>query len=447
MVETHEQPALKRVMGPGLLLLFVVGDILGTGVYALTGRVASEVGGAVWLPFLCAFVVALLTAFSYLELVTKYPRAAGAALYTHKAFGIHFLTFLVTFAVMCSGLTSASSASKAFAENFAEAFDLTLSEGVGLTAVALGFMTLVALINFRGVGESVKLNVLLTCVELTGLLIVICIGAWAIGGGDGDLSRLNDFNAAEGESPFFAVTAATALAFFAMVGFEDSVNMAEETKDPVRIFPRVMLLGICVTGVIYVLVSLSSVALVAPDELGEGDAPLLKVVEAGAAGFPLWIFAFITMFAVANSALINMLMASRLLYGMANEGVLPRVLGRVHPGRRTPWVGIVFTTVIAFGLIWFADLTALGGTTSLLLLCVFTVVNIAVLVLRRDRVDHDHFRAPTAIPVVGAIACAYLASPLSGRAGADYRVAGVLLVIGIILWAVTFFTQRRARQN
>ena len=142
-----------------------------------------------------AFVVALLTAFSYLELVTKYPRAAGAALYTHKAFGLHFLTFMVTFAVMCSGLTSASSASKAFAGNFAEAFDLSLGEGLGLTAVALGFMTLIALVNFRGVGESVKVNVLLTCVELTGLLIVIAIGAWALGGGNGDMSRLLEFNA------------------------------------------------------------------------------------------------------------------------------------------------------------------------------------------------------------------------------------------------------------
>jgi amino acid transporter len=431
------EPTLKRVMGPGLLLLFVVGDILGTGVYALTGKVAAEVGGAVWLPFLVAFAVALLTAFSYLELVTKYPRAAGAALYTHKAFGLHFLTFLVTFAVMCSGLTSASSASKAFASNFVEAFDLSIGDGAALTALALGFMTLVALINFRGVGESVKVNVLLTCVELTGLLIVIGIGAWALGGGDGDPSRLLDFEAPEGESAFFSVTAATALAFFAMVGFEDSVNMAEETKDPVRIFPKVMLTGLCVTGVIYVLVAISAVALVAPGDLSEGDAPLLKVVEAGAPAFPLTLFAFITMFAVANSALINMLMASRLLYGMANERVVPRVLGRVHRGRRTPWVGIVFTTLVAFGLIFFADLTALGGTTALLLLVVFTVVNVAVLVLRRDPVEHAHFRAPTAIPVIGAVACAYLASPLSGRAGADYRVAGVLLVVGAVLWAVT----------
>jgi basic amino acid/polyamine antiporter, APA family len=439
---TQGEPSLKRVMGPGLLLLFVVGDILGTGVYALTGRVAKEVGGAVWLPFLVAFAVALLTAFSYLELVTKYPRAAGAALYTHKAFGIHFLTFIVTFAVMCSGLTSASSASKAFASNFAEAFDLSLGEGAALTGVALGFIVLIGLINFRGVGESVKLNVVLTCVELTGLLIVIGVGAWALGGGNGDLSRLTDFTAAEGESAFLSVTSATALAFFAMVGFEDSVNMAEETKDPVRIFPKVMLTGLCITGAIYVLVSISSVALVAPAELGEGDAPLLKVVEAGASAFPLWIFAFITMFAVANSALINMLMASRLLYGMANERVLPKVLGKVHRTRRTPWVGILFTTAIAFGLIWFADLTALGGTTSLLLLCVFTVVNIAVLVLRRDRVEHDHFHAPTVIPVIGAVACAYLASPLSGRAAADYRVAGILLVIGVLLWIITYLTNK-----
>ena len=391
-----------------------VGDILGTGVYALTGKVANEVGGAVWLPFVGAFVVALLTAFSYLELVTKYPRAAGAALYTHKAFGIHFVTFLICFTVMCSGLT----------------------------LLALAFMTLVALVNFRGVGESVKANVVLTCVELTGLLIIIGIGLWALGAGNGDPSRLTEIQVPEGESAFGAVTAATALAFFAMVGFEDSVNMAEETKDPVRIFPRMMLTGLIITGIIYVLVSVSAISLVSAAELGEGDTPLLKVVEAGAPGFPLGVFAFITMFAVANSALINMLMASRLLYGMANEQVLPPQLGRVHRTRRTPWVAILFTTALAFGLIWFADLAALGGTTSLLLLCVFTVVNIAVLVLRRDKVDHKHFRAPTPLAVLGAVLCAFLASPLSGRAADDYKIAGVLLVVGVALWAVTWVLNR-----
>ncbi|TWD84159.1 amino acid/polyamine/organocation transporter (APC superfamily) [Kribbella amoyensis] len=438
----HSRPELKRVMGPGLLLLFVVGDILGTGVYALTGKVAGEVGGAVWLPFLCAFIVAMLTATSYLELVTKYPRAGGAAVYTHKAFGIHFLTFLLTFAVMCSGLTSASSASKAFAANFFSAVDIDPERGSLLMITALAFMTLIALVNLRGVGESVKANVVLTCVELSGLLIVIGIGAWALAGGDGDTSRLTDFNVPEGESPFGAVTAATALAFFAMVGFEDSVNMAEETKDPVKIFPKIMLIGLSVTGVIYILVAISAVTLVSPEELNQGSTPLLKVVSAGAPGFPLEIFAWITMFAVANSALINMLMASRLLYGMSHERVLPGPLGRVLPSRRTPWVAILFTTVLAFFLIGYADLTALGGTTALLLLCVFAIVNVAVLVLRRDKVEHKHFHAPTVLPILGVVLCVYLASPLSGRAGADYKIAGWLMLVGIGLWALTWLLNK-----
>ncbi|MGZ5845075.1 MAG: GerAB/ArcD/ProY family transporter, partial [Xanthobacteraceae bacterium] len=127
------EPTLRRVMGPWLLLLFIIGDILGTGIYALTGQVAKQVGGAVWLPFLLAFVVALITALSYLELVTKYPQAAGAALYTHKAFGIHFVTFIIAFAVMCSGITSASTASRAFAANLSNAFDLKLAGGIGIT--------------------------------------------------------------------------------------------------------------------------------------------------------------------------------------------------------------------------------------------------------------------------------------------------------------------------
>jgi amino acid transporter len=180
-------------MGPWLLLLFIVGDILGTGIYALTGQVAKQVGGAVWLPFLVAFAVALVTAFSYLELVTKYPRAAGAALYTHKAFGIHFVTFIVAFAVMCSGITSASTASRAFAANFSNAFGLQLAGGYGIVLLGLAFMAVVAVINFRGVGESVKANVVLTCVELSGLLIVIFIGFWAIGAGQGDVSRVMQF--------------------------------------------------------------------------------------------------------------------------------------------------------------------------------------------------------------------------------------------------------------
>jgi basic amino acid/polyamine antiporter, APA family len=436
------EPSLHRVMGPWLLLLFIVGDILGTGIYALTGQVAKQVGGVVWLPFVVAFVVALMTAFSYLELVTKYPKAAGAALYTHKAFGIHFITFIVAFAVMCSGITSASTASRAFAANLSNVFGLNLAGGIGITLLGVAFMALVAAVNFRGVGESVKANVVLTCIELTGLLIIIVIGLWAIALGQGDVSRVTEFNTAD-RSALWSVIAATTLAFFAMVGFEDSVNMAEECKDPVRHFPKVLLAGLFITGLIYVLVSVSAITLVPPQQLGEGETPLLQVVQAGAPNFPIGIFGFITMFAVANSALINMLMASRLVYGMSREGVLPRALGHVHPTRRTPYVAIVFTTLLAFGLISFVGgVPALGGTTALLLLCVFTVVNVAVLVLRRDPVNHEHFRTPTFLPVLGALACAFLAGPWTGRDPVQYTIAGVLIGIGVVLWFVTILLNR-----
>jgi amino acid transporter len=313
------------------------------------------------------------------------------------------------------------------------------------------------------VGESVRLNVVLTMVELSGLLLVIFIGFYAITQGNADFDRVVVFESAEGKGTFIAVATATALAFFAMVGFEDSVNMAEECKNPGRDFPKMMLTGLGITGVIYVLVAITAVALVPVGDLTDTEKgqALTQVVQAGAPGLPFdTIFPFIGMFAVANSALINMLMASRLLYGMANQDVLPRAFGKVHPSRRTPWVSILVTTAIAVGLIVYvvranasedgtANVALLGGTTALLLLLVFSVVNVAVLVLRKDRVGHDHFRTPTWLPVVGAVTCAFLAGPWarSEENQAQYKIALGLLAVGIVLWAITWFTNRAVRSQ
>ena len=447
-----KRPELKRVMGPGLLLLFVVGDILGTGVYALTGDVAAEVGGAAWIPFLVAFLIATITAFSYLELVTKYPQAAGAALYAHKAFGVQFVTFLIAFVVMCSGITSASTASRFFAANFFEALHIDWGT-TGIVVVALVFMLLLLMVNLRGVGESVKLNVGLTIIEITGLMLVIAVGLFAFtSGGDVDFSRVVAFDTASDKHWFMAVTAATSLAFFAMVGFEDSVNMAEETKDPVKTFPKVLLTGLGIAGLVYVIVAIVSVALVPIGTLEESETPLVEVVKAGAPGLPIEdILPFISMFAVSNTALINMLMASRLIYGMSRQHVLPPVLGKIHPTRLTPWIAIIFTTLIAFGLIFYVTafanskaISLLGGTTSLLLLAVFAVVNVAVLVLRRDvQATGGHFKTPTILPVIGCITSLYLVTPLSGRPGQQYVLAGILIVIGIVLFFITMAINRR----
>jgi amino acid transporter len=457
------EPDLKRVMGPKLLLLFVVGDILGAGVYAVTGQMAGVVGGIVWLPFLVAFVVATLTALSYLELVTKYPQAAGAALYTHKAFGVHFITFIVAFAVICSGITSASTSANVLAQNLTGGFEangwIDSTPGTGtITLIALGFMVLLALINLRGVGESVKFNVVLTLVEVTALTIVIGVGFYVIAQGDGSFDRITTFENPDDKGLFMAVTAATSIAFFAMVGFEDSVNMVEETKEPEKIFPRTLLTGLGIAVIIYMLVAVSVVTVLTSEQIAdasEGRA-LLEVVRIGAPDFPIdKVFPFLAVFAVANTSLINMLMASRLIYGMAQQDVLPRSLGRVSPNTRSPYAGIIFSTLLALGLIIYVSEKAesevvinLASVTSLLLLGVFTIVNIACLVLRRDGRE-SMFRSPGPTPAIAALATAFLIGPWVDRDTLIYQIAGVLMLIGVGLWALTWLTNRgiRARKT
>jgi amino acid transporter len=286
----------------------------------------------------------------------------------------------------------------------------------------------------------VKVNVVLTCIELFGLFIVIAVGAWALTQGIGEPARAFEFNA-DGDA-FALVVSGAALAFFAIIGFEDSVNMVEETTDPQRDFPRAFFVGITITGIVYMLVAFFTTALVPIDVLRETDRDLLEVVRAGAPWFPLVLFSFIAMVAVSNTSLINLMMASRLLYGMAKEHAIPQVFGAVHARRRTPWFAIICTTVIALALASWSGVRTLGGTTALLLLCVFAIVNLAVLLLRGRPVAHRHYRAPTFCPALGFLSCVYLASPLAGRESSQYVVAGALLLLGIALFILNAFLER-----
>ncbi|MDY6812006.1 MAG: APC family permease, partial [Actinomycetota bacterium] len=345
--------------------------------------------------------------------------------------------------------------SRAFAANMLTAFsggDEPDSTSPALLFSAIGFLLLVMFINFRGVAEGVGTNVVLTLVELSGLLLVIFIGYWFIVGGNADhWDAVVAFDTAADKNAFIAVSAATALAFFALVGFEDSVNMAEECKEPTRIFPKVMLTGLGLTAVVYVLIAIAAVAIVPVGDLADSDTPLVQVVETAAPNFPMTeLLPWISMFAVANTALINMMMASRLLYGMAKQGVLPRFLAYVHPGRRTPFAAIIFTTVIALCLLVYVSsdpdsnvVGLLGGTTALLLLAVFTVVNVSVLVLRRDKVEHKHFQTSIVFAILGAVTSGALTLPFARADNEQYVIAGWLLLLGVILWAVTYWWHRR----
>ena len=419
---------LARRVGPFMLLLFIVGDMLGGGIYTLVGEVGGEVGGAIWAAFAAAFILAALTACAYAELVSKYPKAAGAALYTNKAFHRPFFTFMVAFAVMASGITSASTLARGFAgDALAEFVD------VRVIPVAIAFLIVVALINARGIAESVRVNALLTLVEVGGLILIIVIGFAALGDADADFSRNLEFK--EGVTPFFAILSGAGLAFYALIGFEDSVNIAEEVREPSRNYPKILFGGLAVAGTLYLLVTLVASGVVPTNELAGSSAPLVLVGEQGPLGLDPKVFAAITLFALGNGALINMIMASRLVYGMSEEGIVPGFFGRVLSGRRTPITAIVFTTVIGLILVSTGDLETLADTTVLLLLCAFTIVNIAVLVLRRDEVDHDHFRAPTIAPILGAIVCVVL---IVDNEGEIFLRAGLLLLLGAVLWVLAY---------
>jgi amino acid transporter len=424
--ESQLSPTLTKKM----LLLFIVGDILGGGIYARTGEVAGEVGGALWTGFALAGVIAAFTAASYAELVAKYPQAAGAALYVHKAFKRPLLTFIVAFAVMCSGVSSAAALATAFGGDY-------LSEFVELPTVLVGLAVIagVSLINFRGIKESAGFNLGCTLIELGGLFLVVVIGAAFLFDGGGDAARAFEFKDSD-TTPALLVVAGASIAFYALIGFEDAVNVAEETKDSTHAFPRTLFMGLGIAGSVYLVVAIIAGMTVPADTLAGSDGPLLEVVTQGPLAVDSKLFSAIALFALVNGCLLNLVMASRLLYGMANEGVVPRVLGRVHEGRRTPWVAILFSTTVAAVLVTLGDLETLADTTVLLLLLVFIFVNVALLVLRRQPVEHDHFKAWTALPWLGAATCAGLAVQQVVEDPKLVLWAGGLLLFGLILWVV-----------
>jgi amino acid transporter len=431
--EGPEGGRLKRAITPGLLLFFIVGDILGGGIYALVGEVAGETGGAIWVAFLLALVMAAFTAGSYAELVSKYPRAGGAGLYVHRAFKRPFLSFLVAFAVVVSGITSASALARGFGGDYLSTF---VDIPVVLTALAL--LALIAAVNLRGIAESVRINVGFTIVEVGGLILIVLIAAVALGQGDAEPSRAFEFKSST--SVFAAALAGAALAFYALIGFEDSVNVAEETQAPHRSYPKALFGGLAIAGLLYLLVTIGASMVVPTGDLQDSSGPLLEVVKQGPLGIPEKLFAAIGLLALSNGALINMIMASRLLYGMAEEGVVPAPFSKVLPGRRTPWFAIAFTTALAAVLISTGDLASLADTTVALLVIVFAVVNISVLVLRREPVEHEHFVVPSAVPVLGVGISLALLTQIESE---TYVRAAMLVGLGVVLWLVNWLIVRR----
>ncbi|MEV8219681.1 APC family permease [Microbacterium sp. NPDC077391] len=427
-METAENPPrLRRAISGPMLFAFILGDVLGAGIYALMGVLSESAGGMLWAPLIVALLLALLTAGSYAELVTKYPRAGGAAVFAERAFRSSLLSFLVGFSMLAAGVVSAAGLAIAFSGDYLATFI-----DVPVIPAAMVFLVLVGLLNARGIRESMGTNLVMTAVELSGLVIVIVVVAMYVGRGGGDLGRATELP--DGVGVAGAVLGGAIVAYYSFVGFETSANVIEEVKQPSRVYPRALFGALVTAGIVYVLVGVASAAALPADELQESSGPLLAVVEATGVSVPSWLFSLIALIAVANGALLTMIMASRLAFGMAEQGLLPSPLGRVLPRRRTPWVAIVATTGVAMLLTLVGDLGTLAETVVLLLLLVFISANVSVLVLRRDRVQHEHFRVWTFVPVLGVISCLVL---LSQQRPIVWLFAGILLAVGVILWLST----------
>lgn len=430
--DTSSEPQLKRTIGIGQLTLYALGSMLGSGIYGLIGKAAGLVGNAVWLSFLVALVAALMTALSYASLGSRYPRAGGAAYVTQRAFKVPVLSFLVGLGLVCSGLSSVATQSKVFAVNTAALLGM---DGLPVEAVALGFILILAGIVFRGIQESMWANVICTIIEATGLLIVIGAGMSYVG--SVDLFEIPHEKA--DSSLLYLVMLGSVLTFFAFIGFEDTINVAEECKNPKVTIPVSLIMATVAAAVLYIAVAITAVSVVPWRELAAAPAPLGAVMERAAPQFPSIVLVGITLFAVANTALVNYVTASRLIYGMSRQGLLPPSMGQVHADRQTPHIAVVALLAVLIPLALVGSIAELASATVLLLLFVFTVVNGALAVLKlRAGEPEGAFEVPMFVPVLGAIVCAVLAvfrvatGNWEASAIAGVLLAGILVIYGLL---------------
>ncbi len=415
--------------------------MLGSGIYGLIGKAAGQAGTAVWLSFVIAMVAALLTALSYASLGARYPRAGGAAYVTQRAFGRPALSFVIGLALVCSGLTSVATQSKIFAANLAA---LAGIDAFPPWIIAFGFLLIMTGIVFRGIRESMWVNVACTLIEATGLLIVIATGLsyW----GTVDYFEIPPERADAGLA--LVVLQASVLTFFAFIGFEDAVNVAEECKNPSRTIPIGLVAATVMAAILYVAVAVTAISVVPWQELAVAPSPLTEVMRRTAPEFPAVIMTLITLFAVANTALVNYVTASRLIYGMSNQGLLPERMSAVHRTRQTPHIAIAALFVVLTPLILVGSIADLAASTVLLLLLVFIVVNASLWVLqRRPGEAKGRFEVPSFVPIFGIAICTGLI--VTRLSAGDWRaplIAGGLVGVILLLYGVLHRTRNRIRR-
>lgn len=390
---------LKRELGLPILTLYGLGNILGAGIYVLVGKVAGEAGSSTILAFTVAMAIAAVTAFSYMELSGRFPVSASASVYTFKAFSSKNLSLFIGIAMVLSGIASSAALAKGFAGY--------LNELIALPAMIVSILLLIAigLLAIRGIGESAKAAAVFTLIEVIGLIIIIWIGREAIG--SFDPSSITKIDPSVGWAGVFS---GAFLAFYAFIGFEDMVNVAEEAKKPRRTMPLAVLFSLVAATVLYVLVVVVATSLVSVEELAASDAPLTLVFQAG--GYSsAEIITLIGMAATINGVVVQVIMGSRMLYGMAKQKWISKKFAEVNDTYSTPAYATVFVVAIMILGVIMLPLVSLASLTSFLVLGIFAVVNASLIVIkRRTPQTKSYIKVPIVLPVLGLISCLSLIS-------------------------------------
>ncbi len=369
MKETQSagESELKREVGLFQLVVYGIGNIVGAGIYVLVGDAAGLAGGLVWLAFLLGAVAAAFTGLAYAELSSMYPKAASEYVFLGRAYGNRLLSFLTEWTMLLTEVIAAAAVALGFAGYFASVFSVPL---IPTAAVLLILLTLIAI---AGIKQSLKLNTILSLVAVVGLLIVILAG----------FDRFGSTSYSYSPSGLSGVLAATALIFFAYVGFDNITNLAEETRTPERTVPRAILLSLVFTTVLYILVGLSAVSLVSWQALSTSEAPLAFAASAVMGNASFLVLAVMAMLTTVNTVLVLLIVSSRIIYGMARESVLPQVFGSVRAKSATPFVASLLVLILALGFLSIGTVSGIARVTSFGSLLTFTLVNLALLHLRR----------------------------------------------------------------
>ena len=390
----HETGQLKRALSLPVITFYGLGTILGAGIYVLVGKVAGAAGMYAPIAFLVAAAVAALSAFSYAELSARHPLSGGEAIYVQEGLGLPWLSALVGFMIVLTGLVSAAAIVNGFVGYLDVFIRLPHAGVITVTVIALGALAA------WGIVQSAAAAVVVTLIEISGLLLILFVS----GGHLTELpERLPEMIPPMDGAVWYGIALGAFLEFYAFIGFEDRVNVAEEVKDAERNMPKAILLALLVSTVLYLLVAAAAVLTLTPDELAGTAAPLATMYER-ATGSPPTVITLISLFAVINGALVQIIMAARMLYGMARSGWLPKAFARVHPVSQTP---LVATGTIAAAVLFFAlalPLVTLAKITSFIVLTVFVLVNLSLIRIKRKAPSPRNVRTyPVWVPYGGVL--------------------------------------------